>query len=176
MPEWHEDFLSGYFAEDFALFSVQDFKVIDSDTTRSLQNPLRKREIYVPKGRNTPIANSLHYVAQEDLQWTDDDPEKPADKSCRSKNVEVPRLKKEGDPNEQNIINSKRQTSQDKIKKVATHITSSEGSSSPQWKRRNMASLFKAYGDDSDKYKESRMDNFERKVMLFWRDARKPIF
>lgn len=59
LQEWKSDSLSKFFSEEFCIFSEEDFNAIDYDTRQKLRNPLRKRVVFVPKGRNTSIAVAL---------------------------------------------------------------------------------------------------------------------
>lgn len=73
----HGKSLSECFVDDFSLFSIDDFKAIDSDVRRNLRGILRKREVYVPKRQNTLIAYSLFQVVHKDILWPSEDSKKP---------------------------------------------------------------------------------------------------
>lgn len=67
--QWHPDTLFEYYANDFRSFTVDDFKLIKADNRRDLFELLRNRVVYVPKGRNVLVDESLFVVVQGELYF-----------------------------------------------------------------------------------------------------------
>lgn len=164
--EWNGSSLSEYFAEDFASFSIDDFATVDSDTRRNLRDLLRKRGVFVPKGRNIQISVSLHSVVQNDLPWPVEDEERPVVAAVldHNDNPDVIRSAQLSNP-------SRDENRQESLPETTDAILDNgktpEDNSGKTWRRGSMANLFKAYGGEHDKFSGSTVDNFDRKFMLF---------
>lgn len=76
--DWEGATLSEYFATDFEGFTVNDFNGISNNDRRHMRNFLRKRGVYVKKGRGIPISEALAELVQGELDWPNDDSENPA--------------------------------------------------------------------------------------------------
>lgn len=70
-------FTFGILCQRLCFVFSDDLKAIDSDTCRNSRDLLRKRAVHVPKARNVLIAESLYQVAQDDIEWPKNDPERP---------------------------------------------------------------------------------------------------
>ena len=57
--EWEGSTLSEYFADDFSTFTAAHFASIPNNDRRILRDFLRKRKVYVKKGRGSLIADAL---------------------------------------------------------------------------------------------------------------------
>lgn len=79
------DSLLEYMKEHFEQYCLEDFEQISSTTRRKLSEYPRSNGVYVPKGTNICISDALHTVANEDLQWPRDDPQRP----CTDSNVGI---------------------------------------------------------------------------------------
>lgn len=155
---WHNDSLSEYFADDFRDFTVEDFTNIDTATRRNLRDLLRSRGVFVPKGRNIVIAQALHQVVQDDIPWPEDDTEKPINQASAMS---------PGKRNEPFALENRTQDRRDDGDTTETDNNSQSKHDRQPPRNGNMANLFKAYSNDSDKYSGATTDNFERKFMLF---------
>lgn len=69
--EWEGETLSEYFADDFANFSISDFKGLPNNDRQNLRDFLWKCGVYVRKGRGVPIADALSEVVHDPASWRD---------------------------------------------------------------------------------------------------------
>lgn len=169
--EWYNESVSEHFVNDLWTYTVEDFAAIDSDTRRNLRDLLRHRGVFVPKGGNIIIAQALFQIVQEDLRWTDNDSEKPSDRSPEEKKNQS----QHGQPsinnnwfsprpaNKHHQNNSENRDGQT----TETEKTNLKNSEFRYQRNGNMAKIFKAYYNDFDKYSDATFDNVERKFMPF---------
>lgn len=65
--QWTSDIISKYFAEDFRLFTAQDFKLANHDDRRKPRNLLRSGCVYPRKGWSIIILDALYAVVKEEI-------------------------------------------------------------------------------------------------------------
>jgi hypothetical protein len=81
---WNRSDLSLYFGEDFYNWKSATFKKTSTDAIQRLRNFLRRRGVFVSKGRDTHMADGLAAAIKEELAWPSDDDEKPEPRRKRS--------------------------------------------------------------------------------------------
>lgn len=164
---WIGSSLSKLFSDDFASFTIEELRHVDSHTRWNLRNLLREPGVFAPQGRSKPIANSLFLVVQEEIPWLEDGLKKPAVKEQIFANSTI---QQKGHPS------MSRKAGESLKEQPAEAIAIGEGNMVfentvpelvPHWKQGIMVNLFKAHSDDSDKYGGSSSDNFGRELMLF---------
>lgn len=174
--EWKGSTLSEYFADDFESFSENDFNGIPNNDRRTMRDLLRKRGVYVKKGRGIKIAEALTELVQGDQEWPADDPEKPSNETDHV-NGECPLGANVG-PHTGSDFNSKRFGDVDNTPRNdrrgfepmdETHRSPSGTHSvgNNPFYRNNIPNLSKAYFSDKDRYSGFPTDNFDRKLCLF---------
>lgn len=72
-PQWKTDTASEYFANAFAKFTANDFKLLNADVRSELGNLLCNRGFYVPKGGKVFISNARHAVVEDKLPWPENE-------------------------------------------------------------------------------------------------------
>ena len=151
--DWTDKTLSEYFADDFKPFTLEHMNAIPNNDRRVMRDLLRKRGVFVRKGRGVLIADALYEVVQTDVPWpdgesTDVDPPGGDDNSRRGDQPSRT-------PNKDDDANSNSQ------RKPAGPNGNSGGSSN------GISNLAKAYHFDADRYSGMPTDNFDRKLCLF---------
>lgn len=159
----HGATLSEYFSEDFASFDAGMFTRVAKNDRRLLRDLLRKRGVYVRKGRGICISDALQELIQEHRPWPDDEdtseclvpPGRGNLPSRNSPSTELPRPDSTR-PDHRGMRNTAPEES-----------NSNQRSDSSPPHRSNISNLSKTYYNDKDRYSRLPTDNFDRKLCLF---------
>lgn len=160
---WKGSSLSEFFADDFNEFTIEDFRSIDANIRRNLRDHLRLNGVYVPKGRTIQIANALHAVVDNHLEWPENDPDKPSEswENTDGRNIAS------GPINPIQAHQRDGSSEGTNSRSTAPENRGDEENQNQTTRRCNLSSLFKAYSGNADRYSGSTTDNFERKFAIF---------
>lgn len=70
---WKDDNLSEYFAQNYGLFTTDDFEKIDGDNRRKLSDLSKSRGVHANKERNILIVDAFYAVVKDNLPWPEEE-------------------------------------------------------------------------------------------------------
>lgn len=167
--DWKGDSLSEYFADDFANFTVDNFASIPNNSRRTMRDLLRKRGVYVRKGRGVLISEALMEVVKEDLPWPNNERES-GEHSQIAPNVNQTHERETGSGEERTRTDSQQQgmnNGNDTRSNTGNKDDRHHNNAQVSYNRSNISNLSKAYYSDGDRYNGLPTDNFDRKLCLF---------
>lgn len=141
---WTQETLSEYYAEDFDLYSVDDFAALDKNTRKGLRDVLRQKGVFVKMGRNILMVEALYKSMKEEVPWPQNDSERP--NLC---------------PDTFNIQNVRKETCDGPKQREIRNLNTRRGSHT------SLTNLFKAYHSDINRYIGGIKDNSDRKYFIF---------
>lgn len=130
----------GIFCRRFCVVPHRRIKQVESHTRRNLRDLLRKRVVYLPKGRNKPIDNSLFAIVPEELPWPDYDSKKPNLKKPISADTAIRQEGYHMCPGPNNESLGDRPSEFIEIRKETVFLENNENTNSelmPHWKKRH---------------------------------------
>lgn len=65
--DWKDNNLPEYFADEFAIFTVENFAAIPDNSQRIMRDIFIRRGVYVCKGRGVLIAEALLEVIKKEI-------------------------------------------------------------------------------------------------------------
>lgn len=149
--EWEGSTLSEYFTEDFKAFTSDHFSEIPTNDRRTMRDFLRKRGVYVRKGRGVLISDALLEVVKDDVPWPTEQTE--SEEHSQDRNT--------------NTSNSRAQEMNAGAVRVTQDSQCRSNSSGGSYTRQGISNLAKVYNYDGDRYSGLTSDNFDRKLSLF---------
>jgi hypothetical protein len=184
--DWKGSDLSEYYRVDFEDFKPDNFDQASQTLLRLLRDTLRRRGVYVSKGRRGHrLSIALVEAVDDELPWPEDNPQRPDTGRPQTPTLPNPPVVTQTAPTQQptpvtgptirfqdRISDPTRQPSPFQPEETPTPIGPSQIAPRTDNYTREMANLAKLYTDE-DRYSGQTIDSFEYKLTIFQSKCKK---